>query len=46
MGPLPISSEEILAWCARQRVSFEPHEHDILDRLDDLYLTHQYKKDK
>jgi len=46
MGPLPIASEEILAWCARQRVSFEPHEHDILDRLDDLYLSHQYKKDK
>jgi hypothetical protein len=46
MGPLPISSEEVLAWCARQRVSFEPHEHDILDRLDDLYLSHQYKKDK
>lgn len=46
MGPLPISSEEVLAWCARQRVNFEPYEHDILDRLDDLYLSHQYKKDK
>lgn len=46
MGPGPLSSDEVLKWCARQRVSFEPYEHDILDRLDDLYLSHQYKKDK
>lgn len=45
MGPGPISSTEVLDWCARRRVVFEPHEHDILDRIDDLYLSHQYKKE-
>lgn len=45
MGPSPISSEEINHWCARRRVVFEPHEHDILDRLDELFLSHQYKKE-
>jgi hypothetical protein len=46
MGPLPITSEEVFMWCARRRISFEPFEHDIIDLLDDLYLSHQYKKDK
>jgi hypothetical protein len=46
MGPLPIASEEIKNWCALRRISLEPFECDILDQLDDLYLSHQYKKDK
>ena len=45
MGPGPISSTEVLDWCARRRVVFEPYEHDILDRIDGLYLSHHYKKE-
>jgi hypothetical protein len=47
MGPNPITSEEIFYWCARQGISFTPFENSVIDRLDDLYLSHQYtKKDK
>jgi hypothetical protein len=46
MGPNPITSAEILAWCARRRISFDPFEHDILDQLDELYLSHQCTKEK
>lgn len=45
MGPGPISSTEVRDWCALRRVEFEPFEHDILDRIDSLYLSHQYKKE-
>lgn len=46
MAANPISSTEIRDWCALRRVSFEPFEHDVIDRLDDLFLSHQYKKEK
>ncbi len=46
MGPGPIASEEIFYWCARRRITFSPFEHDIIDQLDELYLSHHYKKDK
>lgn len=45
MGPGPISSEEVNHWCARRRIVFDPFEHDILDRIDELYLQHHYKKE-
>lgn len=45
MGPLPISSTEVRDWCALRRVAFDPFEHDIFDQLDELYLSHQYKKE-
>jgi hypothetical protein len=45
-GPGPITSEEIVYWCVRQGVTFTPFEHTVIDQLDDLYLSHQYKKDK
>ena len=35
----PISSEEVLAWCARRRLQLTPYEHSLIDRLDDLYLS-------
>lgn len=46
MGPNPITSEEVLCWCARQGISFTPFENSVIDQLDDLYLSHQYKKEK
>lgn len=45
MGANPIASTEVLAWAARQRIDIDPFENTVLDRLDELYLTHQYKKE-
>lgn len=46
MGPNPITSEEVLAWCIRQQVALTPSEHTVIDQLDDLFLSQQYKKEK
>lgn len=45
MVPNPITSEEVIAWCARQGISFTPFENTVIDRLDDLFLSHQFKKE-
>lgn len=44
MGPCPITSGEILCWCVRHGIYFTPFENSVIDQLDDLYLSHQYKK--
>ncbi|TFW15971.1 phage tail assembly chaperone [Duganella callida] len=41
----PLSSDEVLKWCARQRLSLSPYEHTLIDRLDDLYLSYQNQKE-
>lgn len=46
MGMNPLSSTEVLAWLARRRRRLDPFEHDILDQIDDVYLSTHYKKDK
>jgi hypothetical protein len=43
MGVNPLASAEILAWQARQGVQFEPWEHEVIDRLDTLFVVHQNK---
>ena len=40
----PLSSVEILAWQTRYRVEFDPWEHDLIDRIDALYVTQHNKK--
>lgn len=45
MGVNPLSSAEILAWAARYQIPMDPFEHDVIDRLDALYVHHQNKKE-
>ncbi|WP_426076896.1 phage tail assembly chaperone [Janthinobacterium sp. PSPC3-1] len=42
MAVNPIASTEILAWQARHRLAVEPFEHQLLDSLDALFLSHQH----
>lgn len=42
MAVNPIASTEILAWQARHRLAMEPFEHQLLDSLDALFLSHQH----
>lgn len=42
MAVNPITSTEILAWQARYRLALDPFEHQLLDRLDALFLSHQH----
>ncbi|MBB5609812.1 MULTISPECIES: hypothetical protein [unclassified Janthinobacterium] len=44
MAVNPIASTEILAWQARHGIAIEPFEHQLLDRLDALFLSHQHAK--
>lgn len=45
MGVNSLDSSEILAWQARRRVQFDPWEHDVIDRLDALFVQHQNKRE-
>lgn len=45
MGVNPLASSEILAWQARRQITFDPFEHDVIDRLDALFVSHQNKKE-
>lgn len=40
------SNAEVLAWQARHGKHFEPYEHEIVDRIDDLYIAQHNKKAK
>lgn len=42
MAVNPIASTEILAWQARLQLAIEPFEHQLLDSLDALFLSHQH----
>ncbi|WP_426070248.1 phage tail assembly chaperone [Janthinobacterium sp. DSP2-3-3] len=42
MAVNPIASTEILAWQARHGIAIEPFEHQLLDQLDALFLSHQH----
>ncbi len=45
MGINPLSSVEILAWQQRHGVAFDPFEHDVIDKIDALYVQQQNKKE-
>lgn len=45
-GPNPISWEALAAWSHLTRTPIEPHHAEILMALDEVWLTHVYRKDK